>query len=522
MKGRGVLGLVTAGVIAMGCASMAVGVARFPVEHIEVPAAAQHYTTAARAEPAGGGIRASAERDIKQALVERGAKPEADRTLADTATWALSEVHQSRNVTPSNLEAAIRHFGFPGQGAGYAVFVPGQDTWRDVLDQLAKNLHINRYGLSFSPSAQSAALVMGTIEVSLEPIPRFFEPGSSVALKGQIGSRYDFGHVYFTKPDGTVDEKRLPGRGFDLSFALNEPGKYQLEVMGDGPTGPHIVSNVPLYVGVLEPPISSVSGQAMVDPKEAEQRLLTLLNEARRRAGAGPLLADQELRALALAHSQDMAEHDFVGHVSPSTGPPENRLRRSGILVAEFGENIARADTPEGAHDGLMNSPGHRSTLLKPYFTHVGIGVVEKKPGLIATFNFGRRVSPALLPTGTAQVEAAIAALRANKSLPAARIDTVYRAGAQAGAVEVAEGEEQAAVDGAIAAGMKREVDRIRQGRPAACTYVVDLLELAQLEQIPALSHPKLRSFGVGAKLRTDQRGSRLSTVIVYDGVPCG
>jgi hypothetical protein len=46
-------------------------------------------------------------------------------------------------------------------------------------------------------------------------------------------------------------------------------------------------------------------------------------------------------------------------------------------------------------------------------------------------------------------------------------------------------------------------------------------LELRQLNDIPSLSAPELRRFGVGARLRTDAKGTRLSTVLMLEGVAC-
>jgi uncharacterized protein YkwD len=88
------------------------------------------------------------------------------------------------------------------------------------------------------------------------------------------------------------------------------------------------------------------------------------------------LVLDEALRDVAFAHSTDMAEHDFFGHVSAISGDPEARLRRAGVVVSAYGENIAQADSPENAHDSLMSSPGHRAVMLDAQFTHVGIAAV--------------------------------------------------------------------------------------------------------------------------------------------------
>ena len=249
--------------------------------------------------------------------------------------------------------------------------------------------------------------------------------------------------------------------------------------------------------------------------------MLVLLNEARRTAGLSPVQADAELREVALSHSTDMADHHFFAHVSPSTGSPEDRLRRANLLVSMFGENIATAGTPEIAHQTLMNSPGHRANMLQPLFTHVGIGARKGDTGIVVTMNFGRRPPPGSLPTGAAQLEAAIIALRASKSLPVASADAIYRVSAQAGANVYANGGSQSDVNKAVEAAIQKEVDRQHVRRGGGCSNLVELLELTQLNEIPSLADPKLRTFGVGARLRKDSKGTRLSTVIILEGGSC-
>ena len=56
------------------------------------------------------------------------------------------------------------------------------------------------------------------------------------------------------------------------------------------------------------------------------------------------------------------------------------------------GENLAGAPDVNFAHVNLMNSPGHRENILRPEFTHVGIGVVEgSQYGKIFTQQFIRK-----------------------------------------------------------------------------------------------------------------------------------
>jgi uncharacterized protein YkwD len=514
------LGLV-AGLALLGSCATA-RPARFRPEKIPLSDEASVYRSDARPEGAvgGPGVEQIAA-EVAAALAKRGTPAQADGALSAAASWALHEANEGRPQDPKSLDAAARHYGFGGAIWGAVVWgTAGEPMWRRQLEQTPANIPITRYGIRVSPSGASAAVVFGSAELDYEPIPRAFDPGQTVTLKGRVGPRFSFCRAFFTKPDGTVEEKRMPDRSFTVTFPLEVAGRYRLEIMGDGPTGPVVVTNLPLFVGVAEPPLQ-VSAASTVDPEQAEARVLVLLNEARRAAGLDVLAPDTELREIALAHSEDMIDNEFFSHVSPSTGSPEDRARRSGVLVSQFGENIALAPTPEAVHEGLMDSPGHRANMLRPEFTHVGIGVLDGPGGLMVTMNFGRRPKPADVPTTAAQVEAAIAALRSERSLPVVAVDPVYRAGAQAGADAVANGDSAADIERSIAAAIQREVDRLRSSRPATCSSSLELLELSQLASVAPLSHKNLRRIGVGAHVRRDAKGARLTTLILFEGVPC-
>ncbi|HWZ91348.1 MAG TPA: CAP domain-containing protein [Polyangiaceae bacterium] len=516
-------GLVVLGALfGMGCTLQSAVPGRFPAESISVPDDVSQYSTAAQPDGAvGGGGVEQLQADVASALAKRGEHADADGALSAAASWALSEVNKGHPVDLIAIDLASRHFGFAGILISMAAFdMQHQDPWRDQLERAPRNVPITRYGIRVSPSGRSAAVVYGSAEINYESIPRALDPGQSVTLKGQVGARFAFCHVYLTKPDGTVEEKRMPNRALDASFALEMAGKYRLEVMGDGATGPVVISNVPLYVGIPEPAASIVAG-TVVEPEQAEARMLVLLNEARAAAGLNPVQPDTELRELALAHSTDMVDHNFFGHVSPSTGTPTDRLHRSGILVSIFGENVSEALTPEIAHEGLMSSPGHRANMLRPEFTHVGIGARKNDNGLVVTMEFGRRPSPAAMPANAAQVEAAIVALRAAKNLPAAGVDPIYRAAAQVGAEAYANGADEGEIGKAVQSTIGREVDRLHSSRAGGCLLATELLELSQLSDAPGLSLSGLRRFGVGARVRRDSKGVRLSTVFVLEGAPC-
>jgi uncharacterized protein YkwD len=89
---------------------------------------------------------------------------------------------------------------------------------------------------------------------------------------------------------------------------------------------------------------------------------------------------------VARRHAEDMRNHGFMGHLSPSTGDVGNRLRRAGYPYAFAAENISRSSSLWEAVESLMRSPGHRRNLLATEPTHAGIGVA------IADGADGRRI----------------------------------------------------------------------------------------------------------------------------------
>jgi uncharacterized protein YkwD len=122
---------------------------------------------------------------------------------------------------------------------------------------------------------------------------------------------------------------------------------------------------------------------------DLETRMLEMVNAERAKEGLKPLVADPELREVARAHSQDMLARSYFAHVSPDGKDLSDRIRKARLRYLSAGENLALAPNLARAHDGLMNSPGHRANILKPQFARVGIGVLDGgRHGLMITQNF--------------------------------------------------------------------------------------------------------------------------------------
>lgn len=110
---------------------------------------------------------------------------------------------------------------------------------------------------------------------------------------------------------------------------------------------------------------------------DLEAKMLVLVNEERRKAGLDTLVADTALRKVALAHSADMFVRGYFAHYTPEGKDPFDRMRDAHIRFYLAGENLALAQTLSIAHEGLMNSPGHRENILRPGFERLGIGILD-------------------------------------------------------------------------------------------------------------------------------------------------
>ncbi|MFD9790015.1 CAP domain-containing protein [Streptomyces sp. NPDC059070] len=103
--------------------------------------------------------------------------------------------------------------------------------------------------------------------------------------------------------------------------------------------------------------------------------VVTLTNGHRASAGLRPLSDDGRLATAAQAYSSDMAARGFYSHTSPEGLEPWDRARAAGAGHRGIGENIACGQrTAAEVVEGWMNSPGHRANILKPDFTHIGVG----------------------------------------------------------------------------------------------------------------------------------------------------
>ncbi|WP_405574940.1 CAP domain-containing protein [Streptomyces sp. NBC_01167] len=114
----------------------------------------------------------------------------------------------------------------------------------------------------------------------------------------------------------------------------------------------------------------------------AVAEVLSRTNAERAVAGLSPLAPDPVLAGVAQAYSADMAARGFYSHTSPEGLQPWDRAAAAGSDHRGIGENIAFGQRSAATVvQGWMNSPGHRANILKPDFTHLGVGFASGGPG---------------------------------------------------------------------------------------------------------------------------------------------
>jgi uncharacterized protein YkwD len=107
-----------------------------------------------------------------------------------------------------------------------------------------------------------------------------------------------------------------------------------------------------------------------------EYQLFDMTNASRLMHGLGILTWDDEVRVTARKHSADMAENSYFSHTNPEGQSPFDRMEEDDIAFSVAGENLAYGQFSSiFAHEGLMNSLGHRENILKSDFKLLGVGV---------------------------------------------------------------------------------------------------------------------------------------------------
>ncbi len=151
---------------------------------------------------------------------------------------------------------------------------------------------------------------------------------------------------------------------------------------------------VQLYLPLIVSGQPSIAAAASLD-----ERVVELTNELRQQHGCPELQISLELTVAARAHSQEMADHNYMNHVDLSGQRSAWRAQQAGYTGSAGWENIAAGyPTADAVVAGWYNetppNDGHRRNILNCSLTEIGVGAATNPNsdyGIYWTQDFGQR-----------------------------------------------------------------------------------------------------------------------------------
>ncbi len=393
-----------------------------------------------------------------------------------------------------------------------AAHTPGRDILR---------LGLGEVWAPGTPRPRLVAVMVSRRALEVDTVPRSADLETTWSLSGVAPAGLRELSARALLPDGhllDLDVSR-EGRRFVVDVPLgNAQGAVEVELSGDGKRGPGKLLQLPVYVGVPLPETHVVR----IPPDEsdiesvaaAEARAFSLLNADRERFRVGPLALDQALSDVARAHSRDMRDHRFFGHLSPTTGLLRDRLRAAGYRAVSSAENVAHNSTLFGAQGSLLRSLGHRINIVNPSFTRVGIGLAADHRGdetrWYLTQVFARPVVRVDAIKGAKDLHERIDRLRRRAGHGGLHRSHVLDRVASDMAARASSGQLEGLADLAL--------DRAREQRALRGRGWVWLATVAELDEvdIPVTALQRsARRVGIGLDQRATDRAGRVGVVLI-------
>jgi len=224
------------------------------------------------------------------------------------------------------------------------------------------------------------ALLLQKITRAVRKHPLNYYLGFLVAgFQGVILYLFFISLVFALPVKGQVKEAILESRTGPYFVGLSQSFERQIKLVFNDAVSEtlNFITVKPQSDEIVDLNFKLNSNQTVIDTN-SEKIMLALLNQERIKRGIAPLQVNEKLQALARNYAEEMLVHGFFAHVSPIDGSsPAQRADRDGIDYLVIGENLAFAPDVYLAHQGLMNSEGHRRNILSADYGKVGIGIVD-------------------------------------------------------------------------------------------------------------------------------------------------
>ncbi len=282
-----------------------------------------------------------------------------------------------------------------------------------------------RFGLATQRLAKDSTrvvLVMQDMPVELAaPLPRRLAPNGQAALGGQLLGDLTQPRVLVSDASGKLSAPPAqPGKAFRADLRCGDrQGRIVVEIRGQLGGAETVLARFPVECAsglASSAPLPPPAKEAPV--AEQEKGLLKLVNAERAVAGVPALAWDDAVAGVARGASASFRDEAQRGGSSGSFDVV-SRLKQADVPSLLVLLNPVSAPTAEEAQARLLSSPVHRSNLLNPEATSVGVGVVagsapEGGSVLYVTELLVRELPPVDTAAVRTRLHAAIARKRAD------------------------------------------------------------------------------------------------------------
>jgi uncharacterized protein YkwD len=283
-------------------------------------------------------------------------------------------------ISSSALRAALGQAGVVDPAPAAVVLASRPNSLPEALAAAAHFRGATHVGIGVvaRDGVAWAVLLASERRAELDPFPRRVSPGDTAVLRGRLLS-LSSPKVYIAKPSGAAREVavREEDGAFFAPIYFDQPGRWRLEVGGDGTRGPTVAAILEVESGEELPGPPPPDEADPSDPAEVDRRIRQAIDAARAEQGLPPLRGSAALDEQARLHSAAMLAAATVAHRLDGEAGLVSRLAAAGVAYRSAGENLARGDGALDAHRAIAESPVHRANLLAPEASLLGLGIAR-------------------------------------------------------------------------------------------------------------------------------------------------
>ena len=227
-------------------------------------------------------------------------------------------------------------------------------------------------------------------KIKIKNFARYFRELEKTTFNGEISRETVLEpEVFITLPNGKISSSKIRFNPTKTEFWFDvnprDFGRYVIEINSN--KGEILFNRAIYFSPKVILPIRQEERVKLTGTSRANVRFW--VNSVRQEAGKKALASSLKLDDFAQKYAQQMAEQNFISHISPTEGTFANRIKRAG-LNGEFGENLSFGTTLELALQGLKNSASHYQNMTSIRWRKVGIGLAKSHKGWYVVNVFGR------------------------------------------------------------------------------------------------------------------------------------